>query len=190
MEEITKNLRDTLPESFGHVGLPPHGWQEILETLYALTVRLRPSVVVETGVGIIGASSTFILQALKDNGNGYLLSIDPNWFRTFKDVDVGAGIPNRLRNRHLVLVGQSRRILKSVIDTRGPIQFFLHDGCHTYRNMLFEYETAWGGLSPEGIIASDDVRNSAFDRFTHNNGLSGVYVKYEGSEFALTRRSK
>ena len=45
------------------------------ETIYLLVRSLKPETVVETGV-CYGASSAYILQALKDNGRGVLYSID------------------------------------------------------------------------------------------------------------------
>lgn len=45
------------------------------ETLYTIIRIRKPDIVVETGVAQ-GVSSTFILQALEDNGRGQLYSID------------------------------------------------------------------------------------------------------------------
>ena len=56
------------------------GWPSQKEIiLYLLVRKYRPSLVVETGVAQ-GVSSRFILEALKDNGEGKLISIDlPNY---------------------------------------------------------------------------------------------------------------
>ncbi|MEM1568444.1 MAG: class I SAM-dependent methyltransferase [Thermofilaceae archaeon] len=107
-------------------------------SLYILIKAIKPKVVVETGVSA-GRSSGFILQALHENGEGYLYSIDP-------DPNVGWAIPNYLRYRHKLFIGTSKDILPKLVQELQMIDIFLHDSLHTYDNMIFEYKTVWPAL--------------------------------------------
>jgi predicted O-methyltransferase YrrM len=119
--------------------------------LYALCRYLRPKVIVETGVGL-GTSSLFILQALEDNGEGTLYSID----KPYAEYQSDAGID----------INESA--------------YCANDG--HYRNMLQEYMLVWPHLQTCGVLASHDVEwNTAFQDFadtvlqqpiiSHNMGL-------------------
>jgi hypothetical protein len=67
------------------------------EIFYILMRKVKPKIVVETGVSF-GVTSSFILQAMEDNGFGTLYSIDlPFEFATKKEV--GIIVPKRLGHR-------------------------------------------------------------------------------------------
>ena len=76
-------------------------------SLYLLVRRLKPRIVVETGV-CEGKSASYILQGLADNGEGLLISIDlPNRFYLRDDGRLQADFlpfkeqPGRLIQEHL-----------------------------------------------------------------------------------------
>ncbi len=154
------------------------GWPGFKEAaLYALIRRVRPLEVIETGVGQ-GISSTFILDALHENGRGHLTSIDlPNFDpsgyrygdgtvdRVFVPTELGAGwlVPEVLRSRWTLLIGPSQDVLPTL--SIRP-QVFLHDSMHTYEHMKMEFEWAWSRLPMGGLLVSDDISwNKAFPDF-------------------------
>ena len=118
-------------------------WISILESIYVLIRLLKPNLVVETGVGEIGMSSTYILTALEDNNHGHLYSIDPDKFYSFYGYHVGSGIPENLRKRHTLVYDISQNSLEPLLKIHGQIDVFLHDGDHKYKTKMFEYETAY-----------------------------------------------
>jgi predicted O-methyltransferase YrrM len=140
---------------------------------------LKPSTVVETGVGA-GISSSFILQALHDNDFGKLYSIDlpravyqssgqivNDTSLIPKGMDSGWTIPNNLKNKWTLLKGRSKDRLPELVNKLQSIDLFFHDSEHTYENMLFEYETVWPHIRSKGILASHDVCwNDAFLDFS------------------------
>ena len=133
---------------------------------------------VETGVNY-GISSAFILQALEDNGEGRLYSIDlpraeyrtpgcnshSDW-RISQSLPPGFVIPVEIRDRWRLSLGDSKIQLPRLLDRIDAIDFFYHDSKHTYEHMMFEYETILPHLKDSGIVGSDDITwNGAFDEF-------------------------
>lgn len=162
---LQKILLDSISPPSGEM---PLSLDESL-SLYILVKVMKPKVVVETGVSA-GRSSGFILQALHENGEGYLYSIDP-------DPNAGWAIPKYLRYRHKLFIGASKDILPKLVRELPMIDIFLHDSLHTYDNMIFEYRTAWHALKKGGILLSDDVDwNTAFEDFSREIGCRAVYL--------------
>jgi predicted O-methyltransferase YrrM len=157
--------------------------------LYAKKVLLQymairafePEIVVETGVAN-GVSSAHILLALQKNGRGALHSVglnDPQYLPVGKPL--GWIVPEPLKSRWNLLIGDSRGLLPSLLAKLGTIDVFIHDSLHTYDHMLWEYRTAFPYLRPGGLLFSDDAAwNSAFPEFCqevaakHGRILRGV----------------
>ena len=150
--------------------------------------------VVETGV-CYGASSAYILEALEANGKGKLYSIDLG--NTKDEPPNDFFVPPRLLNRWKLCVGDAKQLLPPLLAKLGQIDLFHHDSLHTHEHMMWEYETAFGGLSPGGVISSHDVnailtlrhpyRRNPFSVFCERHLLSaetamnfGVAVDAEG----------
>jgi predicted O-methyltransferase YrrM len=125
------------------------------ETIYALVRAMRPSVVVETGV-CYGASSAYILEALRDNGHGVLYSIDLG--NTPDEPPNDFFVRPILKDRWRLIIGDSREELPRLLARLGQIDLFHHDSLHTYEHMTWEYETAFPYLTPNGVLSSHDVR--------------------------------
>lgn len=162
--KLIRGRKDT-----GIIGVP------IAEILYLLTRLLKPEKVIETGVAN-GESSTFILQALEDNGRGQLYSIDlppplgyefldGRQYYISKGKEIGWLIPSGLRHRWHLIIGNSSKELPILFKKLGNIDIFLHDSLHTDKNMLWEYETAWPFIKEEGLLLSHDI-SRAFLKFS------------------------
>jgi hypothetical protein len=184
---IERSLRESLPPNFNRVHAPSGDWLRIVSGLYLLVRILKPVRVVETGVGIVGGTSAYILEGLERNSSGHLWSIDPDRFQPVYGFHVGAGIPPELRRRQTVLHGESRDELPRLLASLPDLDLFVHDGCHTYRNMLWEFEQASTVFREGAFLASDDVVNSSIDEFAARRGLEVAFTRYDRSQFAIVR---
>ena len=180
--EMQKNLPNRRYEAIKNFNMEKD-WVSILESIYILIRLLKPNLIVETGVGEIGMSSSYILAAMMDNDKGHLYSIDPDKFYEIYGYHVGSGIPGELRVRQTIVRDISQTSLEALFKKIGKIDFFLHDGDHRFKTKLFEYETAYKYLNDRGVIMSDDTWDSAFDLFVQKYKISGYSVKYGINDF-------
>lgn len=123
---------------------------------YAIVRLSKPNVVLETGVHD-GLSSTLILRALSRNDQGCLVSIDlPS-----VDLPVSEGpgwlIPDELKSRWRLNIGDARRLLPVLARRYTPIDIFIHDSDHIPEFQMFEYQTVRPFLSDTGLLLTDDA---------------------------------
>lgn len=156
--------------------LHPQGWAELL---YVLIRKIKPALIVETGV-FDGVSSSYILSALDNNNSGKLISVDlpathviPGStdympFHTLpKKMDPGWLVPDFLRNRWQLNIIKSNHDLKNILEPITSIDFFLHDSLHIKVHMTWEMELAYKKLKKNGLLLVDDIYcNDAFCTFT------------------------
>jgi hypothetical protein len=136
--------------------------QQELSALYILTRLLKPECIVETGVSA-GVSSAYILRALEDNQKGKLYSIDLPPDNILSGKTSGWIVPQYLRNRWSLHIGDSKKLLGPLLDSVGEIDCFIHDSLHTYEHMTWEFRTVWKHLRSGGFLLSHDVGgNEAF----------------------------
>jgi predicted O-methyltransferase YrrM len=134
--------------------------------LYSLCRLQKPGILVETGV-CGGVSSSYILCALAENRSGELYSID-------LEPQSGWLIPSYLKSRWHFIPGSASQELAPLLDKTGTIDLFLHDSEHTYRNMLWEFQTAWLHLKTGGLLLSHNIDyNKAFPDFCRRTGVKG-----------------
>ena len=148
---------------------------------YIAIRAFQPEIVVETGVAN-GVSSAYILLALQKNERGALYSVglnDTQYLPAGKPL--GWIVPELLKSRWNLLIGDSRTLLPSLLAELGTIDVFIHDSLHTYDHMLWEYRTASPYLRPGGLLFSDDAAwNPAFSEYCrevaakHGRILRGV----------------
>ena len=136
-----------------------------LSCLYLLVRLTKPNQVIETGVSS-GASSTYILRALKDNGKGNLYSIDLPPDNLPQEKKSGWIVPEDLRSSWDLRIGDAKKMLVPLLKETGEIDFFIHDSLHTYEHMMWEYKCAWPYLRRGCLFLSHDVgANNAFFDF-------------------------
>ena len=163
-------IRAEVLSMFAAKGLPERyqnwcdGGAAFTKAAHCLTVHLKPSTVVETGVAR-GVTSRLILDALPHE-SGRLYSIDlPALDSRYHD-QIAIAVPDRLRTDWTIRSGTSRRELPRLLRELGGVDLFIHDSLHTGRNTLFEIEHAWQVLRPGGAVLADDVYQSlAFSHF-------------------------
>lgn len=149
--------------------------------LYVIIRATKPALVVETGV-LHGLSSAVILQALYENEAGSLFSIDLPSTDLPEGMRPGWRVPQYLKSRWELKLGKSRNKLEQLLEELGKIDIFLHDSEHTYKNMMWEYTTAWARIKKGGFLLSHDIEvNEAFSEFSsnvrrdyHSLGMKGV----------------
>jgi predicted O-methyltransferase YrrM len=129
---------------------------------YAMARIKRPSLIVETGV-CYGVTSAFLLKAIQVNGRGVLHSIDLPPLGKGADDFVGRLVPADLRREWRLHRGRSQDLLAGLVRDHGPVDLFVHDSLHTYRNMRMEFEVITPHLASDALVLADDVEgNSAF----------------------------
>jgi len=162
--------------------------------LYGLVRALQPTVAIETGTAS-GISTIYLLAALQRNGGGRLISIDlpfeagvgqelrPLIAGTSIDLEdssplpqgkeAGWAVPEELRRRWELRLGNARELLPATLAEVGEIDLFFHDSLHSRDHMLFEFETAWPRLTPDGFLVADDIfqrRHDALPAFARRVG--------------------
>ena len=149
-----------------HYGARP----DLARIVRAVVRLMRPAIVVETGVAQ-GVTTAVILQAMAENGQGHLFSVDcPPPIAD--DGYVGSLVPARLRSRWTLRTGPCCDELPPLLARLATIDLFLHDSDHTYGAQLAEYEHAWPRLRGGGLLVSDDVDHSAFMDFAAEVGAA------------------
>jgi len=188
LESDIRRARQLCPENLG-------GWLDfsLASLLYALVRCRKPEVVVETGVGP-GASSAFILKALRDSGAGHLYSIDlpgndalvyPQIGRAYDihvpdGFDTGWLVRPDLRSRWTLLIGDTNEKLPLLLERVGRVDIFLHDSLHTDAHVNFELSTVLPHMKNTGLLLADDVHSgwsTEFVRFCARNDLPYVVVR-------------
>ncbi len=128
---------------------------------YAAIRAVAPGIVVETGVAN-GVSSAHLLLALARNNKGHA----NGWV-----------VPEWLRDRWTLRIGDAKTLLPEVLRGLGTIDVFIHDSLHTYDHMLWEYRAAYEHIRPGGLLISDDALwNSAFSEFAATVGARHAQI--------------
>lgn len=154
------------------------------QILYFLARKIKPKVVVETGVAS-GESTGFLLQALMDNNKGKLYSIDLpfQWYTYGKNKELhldslppgmlpGYIVPKILKKRWKFIFGDTYKELPKLLEALDKIDIFFHDSEHTDKTMTFEYNTSWPHITKNGLLLSDDVDfTRALDNFAKRKNI-------------------
>ena len=157
--------------------------------LYSLVRTIKPSVILETGV-FHGYYTACYLKGLYDNYrygsvDGKLISIDLPAYESISESPTesphmthlpsgnGPGwvIPDNLRDRWELHIGDSRELLPEVLDREKNISLFFHDSLHTYDHMMYEFENVYPVLNNGAYLMTHDVHwNHSFRHFVKRHG--------------------
>jgi len=142
--------------------------------LYLLVRALRPRQVVETGVRP-GYSTAWILAGLNANGSGELTSLGPGPTAgrpaSVHDVGVGQFVAPTLRGRWTLALGNTEEHLQSILERGRGVDLFFFDNGPDVQRARFELRTAWGALSPSGVLLAHHIdANSAWSEFCRLQG--------------------
>lgn len=150
--------------------------EELCLIVYCATRLRRPHMVVEVGVGR-GATSSAILSAMRENGQGHLYSIEFPSLRFGYADGVGALVLQELRSRWTLIWGPSAAALPKLLEKSSPVDLFVHDGAHTYHNQLADYSKVVPRLAPGAVVVFDDVNNDSFLEVSEASGLQWYLVR-------------
>ena len=97
-------------------------------------------------------------------------------------------VEDGIKDRWVMNLGDSREILPDLCEKVGNVDIFLHDSEHSYRNMLFEFNTVWDYMSNEGVLLADDsFGNDAILDFVSNKGISQNRIAFSKQGLAGIR---
>lgn len=166
-----------------------------IQILYFLIRKLKPKVIVETGVAA-GKSTGMILKALNDNDFGELYSIDLpfQWYIYGNhqlhldslplDKTPGYLVPHYLKKNWHLILGSTKQVLPKLLKKLGTIDIFFHDSEHTEETMMFEYNISWPIIRKKGALVSDDINfTKAFKDFSKEKTVTEIIFKEFGILF-------
>ncbi len=136
------------------------------------TIRIhKPHTVLETGVAN-GFSTRIILEALNANKKGVLYSVEIN-------KNVGGLLIDTDKKRWVLKVGKPRDVFSRTLKRLEKVDIFIHDGWHSYENMMYEFETVLPKIPKHGLLMSDDITvNNAFEDFYNKLQFKNKHVKF------------
>jgi len=143
-------------------GRHTYGWYSDAESalgraVWCTTRHAHPEVVVETGVAH-GITSRIVLEALGQNGDGHLWSIDlPHPLDNRLHKETGAAVTDACRGRWSYLEGSSRQRLPALTAKVGRVNMFIHDSLHTAKNTFFEMEQVSSVMPSGAVMLVDDI---------------------------------
>ena len=137
--------------------------------MYALVRKIKPKIIIETGV-YHGCSTSMFLIALDKNKKGKLISIDK-----CDTENLGKFIPEKVKYRWELKKGLTKDILPTI---NKKIDIFFHDSTHTYSNMMMEYQWAINHLRQNKLLMSHDIgTNNAFFDFAKKYNFNFYLIK-------------
>lgn len=173
LNEINERIAKTRPiyqkGIFKHEKLDSIDWMSIQRIMLCVLVRLyKPSVCVETGV-FYGGNTCFILNALRKNKHGKLISIDlpGNLIQSEKrhhlvgdsenvprELDVGFIVHENQKKYWTLIRGDSHMELPKINE---KIDLFIHDSDHSFDFIKKELNIIWKKLNSDSVILADDL---------------------------------
>lgn len=115
--------------------------------LYALVKLIKPKVLFEIGTHK-GVSSSYILQAMKENGFGHLWTTDP--------VDYGAAPKVIFEDRHWITFMDK---MGKDVKLEEQMDFVFVDGFHTKEDVLPEIDNLLPQLAPNAVVIFHDAQD-------------------------------
>lgn len=160
-----------------------------LRLLYSLIVHSKSKNIIETGVAL-GWSSLAILLALKEQGDGELVSVDmPYLTLKAKEDWVGIVVPMELKSQWKLNRMPDKYGLPKAIKNFSKIDFVHYDSDKTYKGRLWAYDLIWKNLRSGGILMSDDVSdNLAWKEFCEKQDIKPLIVGFGTKYVGLARK--
>ncbi|MBE3122250.1 MAG: class I SAM-dependent methyltransferase [Thermoplasmata archaeon] len=185
---------------FRHSNLESVDWFAIQRIILYILVRLnRPSVCLETGV-FYGGTTCFILNALRRNHFGKLISIDlprnsdDKMSRHYlvgdsedipQGLDIGFIVHPAQKERWTLIRGNS---LEEIPRLNEKIDLYNHDSDHSFAFIKQEMTLVWEKLNSNALIMADDldwsngfysfcVEKKLYPLIITDNGKSGLKAR-------------
>ena len=147
--------------------------------LYFLVRRLKPSVVVETGVAS-GFSTQAILKGMQINGKGKLYSSDFPIFRVKNpEKYIGILVDEDLKKDWKLFIEGDRISLPKICNEVNEIDIFHYDSDKSYKGREFAFKTISPKMRKDSLIIFDDIHNNShFFDYVKKNGITNYKVFY------------
>jgi len=195
-EQITSVRHIYQDGIFRHKYIDSIDWFAIQRILLYIVVRLKkPNVCLETGV-FYGGSTCFILNALRKNKKGILISIDlPGqlWEKIFNNnrhhmvgcsenipqgLDIGFIVHNNLKEQFTLIKGNS---LEEIPKINKTFSLYNHDSEHSFDFVMQEMSLVWNKLEKDALIIADDIDwSNGFYRFCVEKRLYPLVITDNG----------
>jgi hypothetical protein len=199
-EQITLVRRTYQRAIFRHEKIDSVDWMAIQRIALYILVRLyKPAICLETGV-FYGGTTCCILNALRKNNYGHLISIDlpriedaensKHYFVGDSEdmppqLDVGFIVHPAQKERWTLVRGDSHQEITKI---RERIDFYNHDSDHSYHFVKTEMNLVWDKLSENAIIMADDLdwsngfysfcdQKKLYPLIITDNGKSGIKAR-------------
>lgn len=153
-----------------------------LELLYFWTRKIRPSLILESGVAA-GWSSYAFLLALNENKSGKLLSSDLPYFRIKNPESfIGILVPEELRGPHWQLEIQGDDFnLPKLLSQGNKLQLIHYDSDKRKSGRKKFLSRIERHLDEDCIIIMDDIQNNlAFKEYVGSKNLVYTLIESEG----------
>jgi len=147
-----------LPITGGQAGATGGGGCDVRK-LYFLARRLKPQVIVETGVSA-GYSSRAFLEAIRANGSGRLYSSDLPIYLT--RAQVGCLVPDSLREPWTLYYDGDAVNLPRIFSDAPAIDLFHYDSDKALAAKEQVFAAVRPRLRPGGVVVVDDIDRDAF----------------------------
>lgn len=123
---------------------------EIGELLFGLVRSSKPQVLIETGTNN-GYSTLCIIEALRQNGFGYLYTFDTcNFDRIIPDT-------TSYNKYYQFILGDSLKEGKKLLNRINNVDFIFLDSSHETQHVINEFKLFYPILKPGGIICFHDT---------------------------------
>ncbi|MGE3841784.1 MAG: O-methyltransferase [Vicinamibacterales bacterium] len=177
--EVARQIKDDaariipgLPITGGQPGAGGGGGCDVRK-LYFLARRVKPRVIVETGVSA-GYSSRAFLEAIRANGFGRLYSSDLPVF--LEPEQVGCLVPQALRE-HWELFSEGDTVnIPRIVNAVSSIDLFHYDSDKSASGKEATFSLVRPKMAADGVIVVDDIDRDAFFRRVAARWGGGVLV--------------
>ncbi len=159
--------------------------------LYFLVRKIKPKIVIETGVAA-GFSSLSILTAMKKNNYGCLYSSDFPYFR-IKNPEkyIGYIIDEKFKNWKLFIEGDDLNLPIILNQIEGKIDIFHYDSDKTFSGKKNTYELIKPYLGNKSLLIFDDIQDDGFFKvFVEKFDFNYKIFKSKGKYIGLASKDK
>lgn len=139
--------------------------------LYYIVRRLKPNVVIESGVSA-GISTRSILEALEKNKKGDLYSSDLQLYLDKKDI--GILVTKELRHRWKLFDKGDEINLPIILKQINEIDIVYYDSGKSYSGKKIFFDKILSNFTPNVIIVDDIDRDYWFRDFTKKNSYDYI----------------
>ena len=175
-----KNLEKDAAKKIKHLNISMGGGGHYF-LLYYLIRKLKPNVVVETGVAL-GFSSKAILEAINVNELGKLYSSDFPYIALHNSKRyIGYLVDDNLKSNWQLFIKGDAKNLTSICNLISTIDLFHYDSDKSYLGRYFTLKKIKNKLHMNSVIVMDDIQDNLFFKsFVEKHTCKYHVFEFEG----------